>query len=131
MRQFEHGCRNYFMHKKIISDDQVALIIGSIQDNCVGDWISGDHDCLIVLSLDTFMVEFRGNYLAEDWEEDMLREVLSMTQGNSSFWDFAVAIQNKNSLLRDTSSHLADDKLRHQINAVWKSVCRRKSPLRK
>ena len=40
-----------------------------------------------------------------------------MTQGNSSFWDFAVAIQNKNSLLRDTSSHLVDDKLRHQINA--------------
>ena len=39
-----------------------------------------------------------------------------MTQGNSSFWDFAVAIQNKNSLLRDTSSHLVDDKLRHQIN---------------
>jgi len=117
MRQFEHGCRNYFVHKKIIADDQVALIIGGIQDNRVGDWISGDRDRLIALSFDAFMVEFRDNYLAEDWEEDTLREVLSMTQGNGSFWDFAVAIQNKNSLLRETSSHLADDKLRHQINA--------------
>ena len=105
------------MHKKIIADDQVALIIGGIQDNRVGDWISSDRDRLIALSFDKFMVEFRDNYLAEDWEEDTLREVLSMTQGNSSFWDFAVAIQNKNSLLRDTTSHLADDKLHHQINA--------------
>ena len=32
MGQFEHGCKNYFVHKKIITDDQVALIIGGIQE---------------------------------------------------------------------------------------------------
>ena len=62
------------------------------------------------------MVEFCVNYLAEDWEEDTLREILSMTQGNSSFWDFAVAIQNKNSLLCGTTLHLVNDKLHHQIS---------------
>jgi hypothetical protein len=117
MRQFEHGCKNYFVHKKIIVDDQVALIIGGIQDSRVGDWISGERDRLIALSFNDFMIEFHTNYLAEDWEEDTLHEILSMTQGNTSFWDFAVAIQNKNSLLRGTTSHLEDDKLRHQINA--------------
>jgi hypothetical protein len=40
-----------------------------------------------------------------------------MTQGNASFWDFAVAIQNKNSLLPSMTSHLEDDKLCHQIKA--------------
>jgi len=68
MCQFEHGCQNYFVHKKIIADDQVALIIGGIQDNRVGDWISGDHDRLIMLSFEAFMVEFRDNYLAKDWK---------------------------------------------------------------
>ena len=40
-----------------------------------------------------------------------------MTQGTSSFWDYAVAIQSKNSLLRGTVSQLPDDKLRHQLVA--------------
>jgi hypothetical protein len=36
----------------------VALIIGGIQDSRVGDWISGERDCLIALSFDDFMIEF-------------------------------------------------------------------------
>ena len=57
------------------------------------------------------------NYLAEDWEEDTLRELLSMTQGSGTFWDCAIALQSKNSLLRGTVSHLMEDKLRHQLGA--------------
>jgi len=55
MHQFEHGCKNYFIHKKTIMDDQVSLIIGSIIDSHVSDWISANHDCLITLSFDAFM----------------------------------------------------------------------------
>jgi hypothetical protein len=117
MHTFEHGCRNFFVHKKIIADDQVSLIIGGILDNRVGDWISAERDRLIALSFDDFMVEFHTNYLAEDWEEDTLRELLSMMQGATSFWDFAVAIQSKNSLLCNTTSHLPNDKLCQQISA--------------
>ena len=40
-----------------------------------------------------------------------------MSQGSSSFWDYAVAMQSKNSLLHSTTSHLPDNKLRHQIGA--------------
>ncbi|KIM86037.1 hypothetical protein PILCRDRAFT_5110 [Piloderma croceum F 1598] len=118
MRQFEDSCRNYFIHKKIIADDQVSLIIGGILDSHVSDWISTKRNHLIALSFDTFMIDFCTNYLTEDWEEDTLCDLLSMTQGNTtSFWDFVVAVQNKNSLLCGTTSHLPDDKLRHQINA--------------
>ena len=76
-----------------------------------------DHDCIITLSFEVFMVEFHANYLSEDWEEDTLHELLSMTQGSTWFWDFLVAMQSKNSLLCRTLSHLPDDKLCHQINA--------------
>ncbi|KIM73371.1 hypothetical protein PILCRDRAFT_81196 [Piloderma croceum F 1598] len=72
MRQFEHSCQNYFIHKKIIADDQVLLIIRGILDNCVSDWISTKRDCLIALSFDTFMINFHTNYLAEDWEDTTL-----------------------------------------------------------
>jgi hypothetical protein len=116
MRQFEHVCKNYFIHK-ITTDDQVSLIIGGILDDCVTDWIIAEHKHLIALSFNVFMMDFRQNYLAEDWEEDTLRELLSMSQGTNSFWDYAIAIQSKNALLHGMTSHLPDDKLRHQIGA--------------
>jgi hypothetical protein len=131
MRQFEHGCKNYFIHKKIIADDQVSLIIGGIIDSRVSDWISADRDRLIGLSFDAFMTDFRANYLAEDWEEDTLRDLLSTTQGSWSFWDFAVAVQTKNALLRGTTSHLPDDKLRHQINAGMEVRLSKRYPSKK
>src|ERR1700691_3493025 len=115
MRQFEHTCKNYFVHKKIMVDDQVTLILSGILDDHIGDWISADRDPLVTLSFNAFMVEFRLNYLAEDWEEDTLHKLLGMTQGTSSFWDYAVAIQSKNSLLHETPLHLPDDKLCQQI----------------
>jgi hypothetical protein len=93
------------------------LIIGGILDNRVTDWIIAERECLIALSFDVFMTDFRQNYLAEDWEEDTLCELLSMSQGTNSFWDYTVAVQSKNALLRGTTSHLPDDKLRHQIGA--------------
>src|SRR6202167_1497175 len=117
MRQFHHACLNYFVHKKVIADDQVSMVIGGLLDHRIADWISADCECIVALPFTAFITEFRTNYLAEDWEEDTLRELLMMTQGNSTFWDYAVAIQSKNSLLQDTVSHLPNDKLRHQLGA--------------
>ena len=72
MCQFEHSCKNYFIYKKVIADDQVSLIIGRILDSHMSDWISADRDHLIALSFAVFMVDFHNNYLTEDWEEDTL-----------------------------------------------------------
>jgi hypothetical protein len=115
--QFKHACKNYFVHKKIMAGDHVTLILGGILDDHVGNWISAECDHLVALSFDAFMVDLHLNYLSEDWEEHTLCELLSMTQGASTFWDYAVAIQSKNSLLHGTPSHLPDNKLHQQIRA--------------
>jgi hypothetical protein len=117
MHQFEHGCQNCFIHKKIMADDQVSLIISGILDDHINRWIMADRDRLVALSFDSFMAEFHVNYLAEDWEEDTLHKLLSMIQNSSTFWDYAVALQSKNSLLCSTTSHLLDDKLHQQLGA--------------
>ena len=117
MRQFEHGCMNFFIHKKVIPDDQVLLIIDGIMDSHVNDWIISDRDRLVALPFSMFMSKFCLNYLTEDWEEDTLHELLSMTQGTSLFWDYAITIQSKNSLLQGTISHMPNDKLCHQLGA--------------
>ena len=81
MCQFKHVWLNYFIHKKVVPDDQVSLIVSGLLDNHV-DWIRSDCEHIVTLPFTAFMVEFCENYLMEDWEEDMLGE---LTQGTSSF----------------------------------------------
>jgi hypothetical protein len=45
------------------------------------------------------------------------RELGSMTQGASSFWDYAIQVQSRNSLLISTTSHLTEDQLRHRVES--------------
>ena len=117
MRQYENACNNYFVHKKIPGDDQVSMIVGGLLDTRVADWIDADRVRIVDLSFADFMDEFRHAYLEEDWEEDTRRDVLGMSQGSDSFWDYAVSLQSKNSLLHGTTSHLSDEQLRHQLGA--------------
>jgi hypothetical protein len=63
------------------------------------------------------MTIFRDAFLDKEWEDSTRREVLSMTQGQDSFWNFSIRIQAKNFLLKGTNSHLDNVKLRQQIEA--------------
>jgi hypothetical protein len=114
MRQYENACNNYFVHKKIPGNDQVPMIVGGLLDTHMADWIDSDRIRIVELSFVDFMAEFRTGYLDED---DAQCEVLGMSQGASTFWDYAVLLQAKNSLLRGTASHLTNEQLCHQLGA--------------
>ena len=117
MREYEDDCINFFDAKEIPADKQVRKILAGIKDHRIKDWIAVKRNALLALTFDKFMTEFRANYLEEDWESTTRRQLLAMTQGTESFWNFAVALQAKNSLLTGTPSYLQKDKLRHQIEA--------------
>jgi len=117
MRSFETKCLGYFENKDITEEKQVRKILAGLQDNRVQDWINVDRDRFLALTFPVFMTEFRAGYLPEDWEEVTRIELLGMMQNESAFWDFAVQVQSKNSLLRNTPSHLDEDKLRHRIES--------------
>ncbi|KIM80281.1 hypothetical protein PILCRDRAFT_9809 [Piloderma croceum F 1598] len=117
MHKYEDDCINFFDAKEIPAHKEVHKILAGIKDHCIKDWISVKCEALLALSFEDFMSEFCTNYLEEDWESTMCHELLTMTQGNQSFWAFAVALQAKNSLLINTPLYLQKDKLRHQIKA--------------
>jgi hypothetical protein len=117
MREFEDSCIGYFENKEIEADKQVRKILTCLRDSRIKDWISTDRDRLLQLSFSEFMKEFRAAYLDDDWEEGVRRELGNMMQGPQSFWDYAIQVQAKNSLLISTASHLDEDKLRHRIEA--------------
>ena len=73
------------------------------------------------LTFTAFMREFKSLYLPKDWEEITHIELLQMTQGNTIFWNFAMQVQAKNSILIDTPSYLDKDQLCNRIKAGMNS----------
>jgi hypothetical protein len=63
------------------------------------------------------MTKFQTGYLPEDWEASTHIQLLSMMQNELSFWDFAIAVQAKNSLLFNTASYLEKDALHYRIES--------------
>jgi hypothetical protein len=117
MRAFEMACLGYFENKDIQEDKQVRKILSGLQDTRLQDWISVDRDRFLALDFQEFMDEFRAAYLPEDWEETTRIELLGMTQGDATFWDFTIQVQAKNSLLRNTQSYLEKTQLRQRIES--------------
>jgi hypothetical protein len=117
MRQYENACLGFFEGKEIAPEKQVRKILAGLRDDRIQEWISIDRDEVLKLSFAEFMVEFKAGFLLEDWEEITHIELLAMQQGVDSFWDFAVQVQSKNALLRDTDLFLDKDQLRHRIES--------------
>jgi hypothetical protein len=115
MRDFENGCLDYFGNKDIDEDKQTARILPGFKDAHIRNHINVDRARITALPFAAFMEEIRSLFLAPNWEEDLRRELMSAVMGTVPFWDYAAAIQNINILLAGTDSHLAEDKLRHQI----------------
>jgi hypothetical protein len=111
MRDFEEACVGYFETKEIEEEKQVRKILPGLHDSRIRDWITSDCERICTLDFKDFMSKFCDAYLDEDWEENTRRELGGMTQGCDSFWDYAIRVQAKNSLLTGTSSHLDAEKL--------------------
>jgi hypothetical protein len=117
MHEFEDACIGYFENKDIEDDKKVKKILAGLKDTRIKDWVSTDRVRLLTLSFEDFMTEFRRAYLDEDWEETVCWELGAMTQGGDSFWDYAIHVQARNSLLVSTPSHLDNEKMRHRIES--------------
>jgi len=116
MRAYEHACLGYFDTKDIAVDKQVRKVLPGLRDNRIMDWVTVHRERLIKLTFPKFMEEFKVAYLPKDWEDITHIELLQLNQNSSTFWDFSVAVQYKNSLLASTPSHMTEDQL-HRIES--------------
>jgi len=111
MWKFEDTCMAYFDNKDIMMDKQVCCILSGLQDDRIHEWLDVEWPWLMTLSFEDFVIEFWTLYLPPNWEDDTHSEVLSLTQGSQTFWNYVVTLQSKNMLLAGTPSHLLKDKL--------------------
>jgi len=117
MWKFEDACITYFNNKDIAVDKQVRRVISGLQDDHIWEWLDVEQLHLMQLTFEDFMAEFCASYLLPNWEDHTHSKVLSLTQGQQTFWNYTVTLQSKNVLLANTPSHLTKEKLQHQLEA--------------
>ncbi|EGO04525.1 hypothetical protein SERLA73DRAFT_68208 [Serpula lacrymans var. lacrymans S7.3] len=91
-------CCQYFMHKAVPNDEQVKKVAWGMQDVCI-------------------KTELRSNWLPADWTAIVRKRILNSTQGWCPFFEWAIECQFQNFLLCNTTSHLSNVLLKHQLEA--------------
>jgi hypothetical protein len=81
-----------FCYQEVNAEKQVRMILAGLKDSPIRDWVASEHAHIQLLSFTAFMIEFHQNYLDKDWEADMCCDLLAMTQGSSTFWDFTLSV---------------------------------------
>ncbi|KAG1793834.1 uncharacterized protein HD556DRAFT_1191829, partial [Suillus plorans] len=116
-RAWEMGCRQFFMHKEIPEGEMVKKVAWGMQEPIIQDWYLNDQDRFNKLSFADYIKEVRAYWLPADWADSVRQKMLSSTQGQKPFNEWAVEVQSKNTLLRDSTSHLNDTNLKYHLES--------------
>jgi hypothetical protein len=117
---FEEDCNSYFLNAKggVADEQKVLRVLNSFRDTHVRNWITTDRAALIALSFEDFMQRLRTEFLPPNWEDKVRSRILgSKMPRNERFIHWARSLQAENYVLRGTTSHLPDDRLRDTLEA--------------
>ncbi|KZP30599.1 hypothetical protein FIBSPDRAFT_725832, partial [Athelia psychrophila] len=112
---YENTVQDHFEEKQYPTADQVRKILGGLQSPIVREWFTADRTRIQSLSFMKFMHELRVKFLESNWEQEVEQSLLAMSQGDSSFKDFARRLKASNTRLVNTSAHLSKACLRQQL----------------
>ena len=103
-----------------MEDNKVTKILGCFENTLVVDWASMDWERLAKLKFNKFMKEFRSRWLPSNWEQIVRTQMLGtpLNPEKQHFETWAAQVQSYNVSLRNTSSHMTDDKLRLQLEIL-------------
>ncbi|KAG1789418.1 uncharacterized protein HD556DRAFT_1447033 [Suillus plorans] len=116
-RAWEMGCRQFFMHKEIPEGEMVKKVAWGMQEPIIQDWYLNDQDRFNKLSFADYIKEVHAYWLPADWADSVRQKMLSSTQGQKPFNEWAVEVQSKNTLLRDSTLHLNDTNLKYHLES--------------
>ena len=117
--QFDTACYKFVTNKDIPDDKQTIKVMTALKGFQWESWVTVHWDELKVLPLNKFLKCFKDEFMPSMWEVDVCIELNTMTQEETqTFCDFTNAVQNTNSLLLGTTSHLNVAHLPQWIDAL-------------
>ncbi|KAG3229868.1 hypothetical protein P692DRAFT_20718138, partial [Suillus brevipes Sb2] len=117
---WETACETYFLHKAVAAADQVKMIASGMTDPRLRTWYLNQRATLDAGMFKDYMKALRNAWLESHWANKLRKKVLGSQQGNRTFYEWALDLQNQNALLYGDSMHLSDTRLRSQLEA---NVC--------
>lgn len=122
VREFENHCTTYFINAKdgVADDIKVTKILGCFENALVDDWASTERERLSALNFTEFMKEFRERWLPPNWEQMVRTQMLGtpLNPRTQKFEAWAAQVLSHNVSLRNTNSHMTDEKLRMQLEIM-------------
>jgi hypothetical protein len=116
-RDWHNACTTYFMHKGIAAEDQVKMVAFGMQDPHLHTWYLTQRAVLDAGTFAKYMTALKDAWLDTHWDTKLHRKVLGSQQGNRSFFEWALELQNQNALLYSNAAHLSDIQLCNQLEA--------------
>ncbi|KAG1882827.1 hypothetical protein F4604DRAFT_1678312 [Suillus subluteus] len=110
-RDWDNACATYFMHKGIDAADQVKMIAFGMLDPRLHTWYLTQRAVLDTGTFTTYMTALKDSWLESHWDTKLRRKVLGLRQGNHAFYEWALELQNQNTLLYGNIAHLTDMQL--------------------
>ncbi|KAG0697134.1 hypothetical protein DFH29DRAFT_789824, partial [Suillus ampliporus] len=116
-RDWDNACTTYFMHKGIDAGDQVKMIAFGMLDPRLHTWYLAQRVTLDAGTFTEYMTALKDAWLESHWDTKLRRKVLGSQQGNRTFYEWALELQNQNALLYGNAAHLSNTQLRNQLEA--------------
>ncbi|KAG1848587.1 hypothetical protein C8R48DRAFT_677239 [Suillus tomentosus] len=119
-RDWDNACTTYFMHKEVNAPDQVKMIAFGMLDPRLHMWYLAQRAILDAGTFADYMTALKNGWLDTHWDTRLRKKVLGSRQGTRPFYEWALELQNQNTLLYGNAAHLSDIQLRNQLEA---NVC--------
>ncbi|KAG1894463.1 uncharacterized protein F5891DRAFT_1195168 [Suillus fuscotomentosus] len=116
-QDWENACATYFMHKEIEPQNQVKMVAFGMLDPRLHTWYLAQRVTLDVGTFLEYMTALKGAWLETHWDTKLQKKVLGSQQGGRAFYEWALELQNQNTLLYGNAAHLTDAQLRNQLEA--------------
>ncbi|KAJ8455558.1 hypothetical protein ONZ51_g12408 [Trametes cubensis] len=115
---WETGCKQYFRHKGVDAEKQVAFVSGGFQDPRLVDWYLTNSAELECLKFPDFMDSLREHWLPHNWHADIVSDMFATRQKDDQSLDAYITIIEKlNVYLRGRPEKLDDASLKSLISA--------------
>jgi hypothetical protein len=98
-RDWDNACTTYFMHKGIAAEDQVKMVAFGMQDPRLHTWYLAQRAVLDAGTFAEYMTALKNAWLDTHCDTKLRRKVLGSQQGNRGFFEWALELQNQNTLL--------------------------------
>ncbi|PPR02502.1 hypothetical protein CVT24_001968 [Panaeolus cyanescens] len=121
LNEWEDHCKSFFTKTKVEADKKVESVIDGLKPILLIHWVENNRDDLIAKSFDDFMKDLRRRSFGANWDDPIIREINSCSQGTTAdpdekFIDFAKRLMGLNSNLRGSDKKLNPKSLKDQLN---------------